>query len=214
LLYDIHSHRTFTETGIERVYSHPLRPASGVPTDLAANLHISMGVHPWHAGEWATANMGLIKEKLVTSQAVLIGEIGLDNHCDVPYEQQLAVFKEQLLMAEEHSMAVLIHNVGHQAELLALKKAFPQIPRWVIHGFRGKPQMAETFLEKGFSLSFGLRFQVESLECCPLDKLYLETDDSNMDFLLHCERVARLKGLYLAELEEVLRTNYVALCQK
>jgi TatD DNase family protein len=173
-----------------------------------------MGVHPWHAGEWTHSNMGFIHERLDASQAILIGEIGLDNHCDVPYEQQLLVFEEQLRLADERSMAVLIHNVGHQAELLALKKAFPHIPKWIIHGFRGKPQMAETFLEKGFSLSFGLQYPAESLECCPLDRLYLETDDASMDFRLHCERVARLKGLLLHELEEVLRMNFEALSQK
>ena len=60
---------------------------------------------------------------------------------------------------------------------MALKKDFPRTLPCVIHGFRGKPQLAGNLLSQGFHLSFGFRFNPQSLLLCPPDRIFLETDE-------------------------------------
>lgn len=50
---------------------------------------------------------------------------------------------------------------------------------WIIHGFRGKKQLAEQLLDRGFYLSFGARYHPEALHAAwTAGRLLLETDDS------------------------------------
>lgn len=49
---------------------------------------------------------------------------------------------------------------------------------WIIHGFRGKKELAESLVRQGFYLSFGEKYQAEALQTMPADRLLLETDES------------------------------------
>ena len=51
---------------------------------------------------------------------------------------------------------------------------------WIIHGFRGKPQLAGQALNAGCALSFGEHFNSESVRLTPTDRLFIETDESTM----------------------------------
>ena len=50
---------------------------------------------------------------------------------------------------------------------------------WIIHGFRGKKQLAEQLLGAGLYLSFGVRYNPEALHSAwAAGRLLLETDES------------------------------------
>ena len=51
---------------------------------------------------------------------------------------------------------------------------------WIIHGFRGKPELARQALNTGCALSFGEHFNPESVRLTPTGSLYVETDESTM----------------------------------
>ncbi len=210
MMTDIHSHDPQIKPGQKKVLSiqlHPQTQLSGVLNALPSDLLISAGAHPWDANEWSIANMPRIEAMLHASRVSFIGEIGLDNACGVPFDEQLFVFEKQLQLADAFEKSVLIHNVGHQMELLALKSSYKRIPAWIIHGFRGKPQMAEQFLKSGFFLSFGLSYNSEALQACPMDRLFLETDDSKMELADLYKKVSKDLGISVLELESCISRN-------
>jgi TatD DNase family protein len=79
------------------------------------------------------------------------------------------------------------------------KKVLPSVP-WVIHGFRGKPELARQLLELGFYLSYGEKFNVDSLRITPLEKLCTETDERKVSIEDICFRIAEVKGISVEEL--------------
>ncbi|MCX6308576.1 MAG: TatD family hydrolase [Bacteroidia bacterium] len=211
MLIDIHSHNYLPKPSYNRVLSLQLHPNS----EVAGGLHsmpseviVSAGVHPWHASEWSSENISRLNVLLQYSQIAFIGEIGLDNACDVPLEKQLLVFEYQLMIANTSCKSVLIHNVGHQTELLALKKRYKRIPIWILHGFRGKAQLAEQYIRKDFYLSFGSNYQVEALRACPIDRLFIETDDSDVDLRTLYQKVAENLGVSEERLETSISRNF------
>ena len=204
MMTDIHSHDPHIIPGQSKVLSIQLQPDmdfEAVLNALPANILVSAGIHPWHASEWHSTNILMLENLLLYSRIIFIGEIGLDNSSDVTYEDQLFVLESQLKLAERTGKVVLIHNVGHQSELLALKKKYKNIPAWILHGFRGKAQMAEQYIKNGFYLSFGFKYQVEALRVCPIDRLFVETDDSDADLKILYQKVADDLGITLEVLE-------------
>jgi len=209
-MIDIHSHNPQIIPGQNKVLSiqlHPDTDFDAVLNALPSTILISAGIHPWHASEWTPANISILEDMIQHSRIVFIGEIGLDNACGVPYENQLFVLESQLILAERAGKAILIHNVGHQSELLAMKMRFTGIPAWILHGFRGKAQMAEQYISKGFYISFGPQYQVEALRACPINRLFVETDDSDVDLRTLYQKVADDLGITVEVLESSICRN-------
>ena len=211
MMTDIHTHEPQFKVGQKTILSLQLHPDSRMETLLNGvqpGMLLSAGIHPWHASEWLNANIPMVEAFLSSSQVVLIGEIGLDKACGIPLDAQLQAIEIQLDIAEELSKPVLIHNVGHQSELLALKRKYQRIPAWILHGFRGKSEAAETYLRSGFYLSFGQKFQPEALCACPLNRLFLETDESDVKLAALYQTVSQLRGLAVGELEDSISHNF------
>lgn len=217
MLTDIHSHDPLKVPNQSKVFSIQLLPDMDVDAllkTLPSDLWISAGVHPWNASEWASANVANLEVKLNSSQIVFLGEIGLDKVCGVPLTEQMSIFEEQLRFADKHSLSVLIHNVGYQAEVLKLKSQFKQIPAWILHGFRGNFQTAQNYLNHGFYLSFGSKYQLEALRLCPMERLFLESDDSKTDLGVLYANVAQDKSTTVEELETRLAINFESIRRK
>jgi TatD DNase family protein len=217
MLTDIHSHDAQHFPNQKKVLSIQLHPETdlvSVLNALSPDMLVSAGVHPWHASEWSSANTHALSAMLHTSQLAFIGEIGLDNVCGVPFSDQIRVFEDQLRIADSIGVSVLIHNVGYQAEIVAMKKKYTAISAWILHGFRGKPHMAKQFLVNGFYLSFGPKHPLETIRLCPLERLLLETDDSGADLTHLFELVSQEKGLSVQELDEGITRNVGAIYRK
>lgn len=166
-----------------------------------ANVYFSLGIHPWKAKEIDfSASIQLsaaealpekashslsqnlqesLRHMLQHPRVVLMGEIGLDKVCDAPYDKQLKLFEQQLMLAAELNKPVILHVVKAIDDVLALHKRFSSsIPAWIVHGFRGNAQQAQQYLRHGFHLSFGLRHNADALRICPPDRRFFETDDA------------------------------------
>ena len=120
--------------------------------------------------------------------------------------------KELERLAVSRQLPVIIHCVKAWDELLAIKKDFPETLPCIIHGFRGKPQLAESLLSKGFYLSFGFRFHPQSLTLCPSDRLFFESDEDlrPIDTLYHIAAELRSctpEGLRAQCWENLVRTG-------
>ena len=165
---------------------------------------LSVGLHPWHLTEDWMEKMPEIEQMLMKGDS-FVGECGLDRVCDTPYERQVAAFAEQIALSERLQRPLILHCVRALDDVLRLKRAASQT--WVFHGFRGKPQQLCQLLDHGFYVSFGFRYNEESLMLCPLDRLFLETDDAPHSIVPLYESVARLRKISVVELQEQLWTN-------
>jgi len=131
----------------------------------------------------------------------------LDKLAKAPMELQLAVFKEQVKLSEKLGLPLIIHCVKAMDELLAVKKEFRPQQAWVWHGFRGKPEQAVQLLKKGVYLSFGEYYPDETMQIVPDERLFLETDDSLLDIEDILCQAARVRGVEVEALCEVIRRN-------
>ncbi len=194
LLFDIHTHRT--DAPADAFVNLPMEVLSGkIPFTPLPERKYSAGIHPMFDGDWALAFDRL--ELLSTHPQIrAIGECGLDKRSNKSISFQTKFFMQQVQLAEKLNVPLIIHCVRCWNELLENFK--PSTIPFIIHGFRGKPQLARQLLRAGFSLSFGPFFNPESLKICPPERYYLETDD-HADFSLR--QVADLHAAALQALQ-------------
>ena len=148
-------------------------------------VYASIGVHPHevrHIGDgWYDEFRRLAHNKKV----VAYGEIGLDYHYNhsSPKEQRDR-FREQIQLARELALPVIIHTREAQEDTIAiLKEEQASDIGGVFHCFSGDAWLAKDALEMGFYLSFSgiLTFQNAAMlreiaTTVPLDRLLIETD--------------------------------------
>lgn len=145
----------------------------------AETVFLSAGIHPWNVSEadykkqleWVHAMAA------TDTRTIAIGEAGLDKLCQTPFELQLKVFREIIPIAEQYRLPLILHAVKSTNELIALKKEFAPYSAWIIHGFRGKKELAQSLVRQGFYLSFGTRYNREALQGTPIDRILIETDE-------------------------------------
>ncbi len=177
-----------------------LSPAEAL-TD-GSELLLSVGLHPWHIGADWKKQLRMLGGVAGTKRVKLIGEAGLDKLCKTDFELQQTVFLQQIELAEEVQKPLIIHCVKAWPELIAIrKKVLPSVP-WVIHGFRGKPELAHQLLAFGIYLSYGEKFNEESLRITPLERLCTETDESKLIIEEIYSRISKTKGIEMESLLE------------
>lgn len=201
---DIHTHHRPVHPGRAIVNCFP------ETFDPQPQEYYSVGIHPWRAGNSfreTDEQVRLLTEVAHHPQVIAIGEAGLDKLTDAPLPVQLAAFEYQARLAMETGKPLIIHLVKATDELLKVKKELrPQNP-WIIHGFRGKAAVAQMFLQHGFYLSYGKKYQAESLCATPVERLLLETDESIVPIETLYEQAATLRHIPLNELTETIGQN-------
>ena len=178
---------------------HTHRPTSAVTIT-------AVGLHPWQA----MAGVLPIEDQIRTTDAV--GEIGLDKACGVDFEQQTAVFKAQLRLAEQYQKPVVLHCVRAFEEVMNALEKFT-LKAVIFHGFIGSSEQAERAVKKGYYLSFGARTErskkaIEALRATPLDRLFVESDEAETPIEEIYALVARLRGVEVEALAAATRQNH------
>ncbi|MDE5929471.1 MAG: TatD family hydrolase, partial [Muribaculaceae bacterium] len=105
-----------------------------------------------------------------------IGECGLDALRGPDMALQREVFLKHIGLSEALGKPLLIHAVRCWPELIALRHNLNPAQEWIIHGFRGKAELAAELLRHGFSLSFGLKYNEDAFRLTPPERRYRETD--------------------------------------
>lgn len=170
----------------------------------------SVGIHPWNLDsyDWTDATFRTYFESLVRHPQVLaVGEVGLDKLVSVPLDSQIEALRYQADVAESIGKPLVLHLVKATTELLALKRELNPRAPWIVHGFRGKAQLAQGLVRHGLYLSFGARYQEEALRQMPADRLFLETDESDVPISDLYERAALVRGVTCDELVETVSRN-------
>lgn len=138
----------------------------------------SVGIHPWEADKADGEAWAALERMAAHPRVVAIGEAGLDTrHQGAPdMAVQEAVFCRQARLAEQLDKPLIIHCVGAYNRLIELKRALrPAVP-WIVHGFRGKPQLAADLAKHGFYISLGTKHNPAVPAAVPADRLLHETD--------------------------------------
>lgn len=181
-----------------------LRPYEEAPLGL---WH-SRGLHPWSSEDLTEEALEELCRVVQLPNCLAIGEAGLDRVCGTDFTLQEHYFAEQIKLSEELALPLVIHCVRAWSELLAYHKRFAPKQPWIVHGFRGKPTLAEQLLRAGLVLSMGEYAPADSLRLAyGANRLLLETDDSSLTIGEIYERASHLLGISLDELEERLWAN-------
>jgi len=149
---------------------------------------------------------------LSSKKIVAIGEIGLDYYYlpkskkerERQKQEQRRVFAEQLKLAEELDLPIILHSrLAHQ-DILSLLSDFEVAG--VAHGFVGKISELEQYLNIGFYIGFngiifkkiqGVNFR-EIIERTPLERILLETDSPYLSPQNPQERNTPLNIIHIA----------------
>ena len=177
MLVDIHTHSAHSTTHSSVVRNLNLNEAEDFFKSDEQAL-CSVGIHPWHADSFSEDMLTKLEEWSEDKRFIAIGECGLDKNSNVGFEKQLSVFEAQITISEKSNKPLIIHCVGYFNELLALKKNWNPTQLWIIHGFRGKPELAAQVLKADCALSYGEHFNAESVRLTPIEKIFVETDES------------------------------------
>ena len=171
-------------------------------------VYTSIGIHPWYLTEEnAEAQWHTLQEQISDPSVIAIGEGGLDKLKGPDMELQVKILKQQVALSEEKSLPLIIHCVKAFNELIQLKKELRPHQPWIIHGFRGKEALAIDCIRHGFYLSYGEHFQENALKATPQEKLFIETDESEVPVQEIYQSIALVHGIGLQELMESVKKN-------
>ena len=200
--FNIHTHSLVHPESEILAQSPDLFPSDKLP------VYTSIGIHPWFLTEENAESQWKALQKQVSHPSVLaIGEGGLDKLKGPDMELQVKILKQQVALSEEKSLPLIIHCVKAFNELIQLKKELRPHQPWIIHGFRGKEALAIDCIRHGLYLSYGEHFQENALKATPQEKLFIETDESEIPVQEIYQSIALVHGIGLQELMESVKKN-------
>ena len=204
MLKDIHTHR-FTDSAPEEVLLSCPVLKKEIPAEA---VYLSAEIHPWHlTAENLSCQIERMENMLSDSRVLALGEVGLDKLTECPYPIQIKAFEEIVSISEAYGKPLIIHCVKSVDELIAIRKKMrPALP-WIMHGFRGKPQQADILLRQGFYLSFGEHYNSQVMKETPIERLFLETDESNVPIDELYNRAAAIRHISAEELKLAVLHN-------
>jgi TatD DNase family protein len=113
------------------------------------------------------------------------------------------------MLAEEMHKPMVIHCVRGWDDLLSARREIKPVMPWVIHGFRGRRQLAESLAAEGFWFSLGITgLKEEILESVSHERLLLETDDTGGSIADVYLRFAELSHCDAGQCAVLIRTNF------
>ena len=149
-------------------------------------VQFAAGIHPHRSGAFAE-RMGevaaIVADAVARTDAVALGEVGLDYHYDfAPRAVQQAVFREQLAVAAARGLPVVIHTREAGSDTFDVLDEFRGL-RFVLHCFTGSMDEALAAVRRGgyVSLSGIVTFPKagnlrEVAAALPADRVLIETD--------------------------------------
>lgn len=201
-LFDTHAHLTdkafdmdrdevitrLEKSGVERVIDVACDVRTAEKTiDLMEKypfIYGTAGMHPHDASAMDNSLMDKLKKTLSHKKMLALGEIGLDYHYDFsPREVQRKWFVEQLELAHELDMPVVLHIREAFGDCMDIMRAHKNGLRGVMHCYSGSVETAYECLDLGLAFSFGgaITFKnakkpIEVIEKLPIESILLETD--------------------------------------
>ncbi len=149
-------------------------------------IYAAVGWHPENLDELPKNYLEKLALWAAQSKVVAIGEVGLDYYWpdNAPREVQKKVFREQMDLAAQLQLPLIIHDREAHGDMLEIfRKDAPRHLEAVFHCFSGSVEMAAELAKKGCYFGFGgtstyknARKVREVMLSLPKELLLLETD--------------------------------------
>lgn len=189
------------------------------------DVFLTIGYHPEYVDDIVPADIAELDVLLKKEKVVGVGEIGLDYHYTKDNkEAQIALFEQQLALAEKNNLPVVIHSRDATEDTINTLKKYKV--KGVIHCFSGSLEVAEIYIKMGFKLGIGgvVTFSNSNLykvvEKIGLSNIVLETDspylapvpyrgkqNSSKYVPVIAQKIADILGLSLDEVASVTTSN-------
>lgn len=187
---------------------------------------LTAGIGPWGVGQ----SVRELQEEISQYGPICaIGEIGLDNHWKdygTPAQQEL-LFENQIDLAEELHLPVIIHSREADMQMERILKQRTFSSQGIMHCFEGGRRLLDTALCKNFYISFSgvvtYKHNDWLQDLCTLvpdDRLLLETDspylapvpmrgkpNSPLYIAYTYKKVAELRETSVSKLQTLVRDN-------
>ncbi|MBN2801549.1 MAG: TatD family hydrolase [Deltaproteobacteria bacterium] len=192
-------------------------------------VYMAAGYHPHNAADITSAHLEKLKTVLSQKKCVALGEIGLDyfyNHS--PSKEQRKIFIEQIKIAREFALPVIIHTRNADDETITIIKneGVGEIGG-VLHCFSSGEKLAMEAVDLGMYISFsGIITFPKSESICetakniPAGRILCETDSPYLSPVPHrgktneplrvkhvVEKVASVRDVELEQFSEVIIAN-------
>ncbi|MDR0433464.1 MAG: TatD family hydrolase [Gracilibacteraceae bacterium] len=218
--------------GVERIVNIGFDANSSAESVALAEkydfIYAAVGVHPHDAAAAGSQTWDELRALARRPKVLAWGEIGLDYYRDLsPRETQRRVFIEQIELANEAGLPIIIHDRDAHGDILDIIRAHPPVHGGVFHSYSGSWEMAREVLSLGFYLSFSgpvtyrnARHAPEAAAKAPADRLLVETDCPYLPpephrgkrnepayTVLTAAKIAELRGVSLEEIAAVTTAN-------
>ena len=148
------------------------------------DIFCMIGLHPCYVDDNFHLEIDFVKNQIDNHDYKAIGEIGIDLFHDKKYfEQQVIAFEEQIKLAIEKDLPIVIHSRDSFDEIFKVLEKFKcEKLRGIFHCFTGNINQANKIIDLNFHLGIGgvLTFKngkiSEFLNEIPINKIVLETD--------------------------------------
>lgn len=203
MLFDSHAHLdderfekdidSIIERARQNKVEYILNPGANLNTSIkAVNLaekyhmiYAAVGVHPHDVKHMDGDTIEVLRALTNREKVVAIGEIGLDFYYDnSPRDDQRKWFKEQIKLAKEVNLPIIIHDRDAHGEVFdILKENKVGDIGCVMHCYSGSVELAREYVKMGVYISLAgpvtfknARKTYEVAKEIPLEWLLVETD--------------------------------------
>jgi TatD DNase family protein len=211
--FNAHTHLLSQQPDINSVFNCYWQELSAVPD----NQPFSLSVHPYFLDNYNSEKFKELTEGIIQNQCFwAVGECGLDKNISFSPDFQISVLNEQYKFAQISKRPMIIHCV-QSFELLLKWKKDKMDTAMLLHGFVRKLPLLRDLIKSGFYVSFGAAlcqkrpFLHASFIECPIERLFLETDnqsDYNIEDIY--KAAAALKNTSVALLEKQIIENKIS----
>lgn len=193
------------------------------------NIYAAVGVHPHDVKDMDKNTIEELRKLAEEEKVVAIGEIGLDYYYDnSPRELQKKWFREQIKLAKELDLPIIIHDRdAHEDTYNILKEENDEKLRGIMHCYQSSLEMSSQFIDLGFFISLAgpitfknAKTPKEVAKGVSLDNLLIETDSPYLTphpyrgkrnepkhVKYVAQTIADLKNISIEEVMEKTRNN-------
>ena len=214
-------------------------PTSAFAVELAEKYDFIYAAVGWHPEELKGIPADYLEQLAawaVHPKVVAIGEIGLDYYWkeNEPKEVQQRIFLEQIDLAKQFDLPIIIHDRDAHGDMLELFQKEVKGGQAVFHCFSGSLEMAKELAKRGYYFGFGGTSTYknnqktrEVMQYVPKELLLFETDSpylspvpfrgkrNNPGYVEYTARhAAELLGMDFAELAALTAANTKRLFKK
>ncbi len=145
--------------------------------------NFSLGLNPIFSEQAPPNYLNYLKEVCADNYYCnALGAIGLDKFHQVDYELQKVIFIEQLKVAKEIKIPVVIlHCVHAYYDILPILKNIEYGGKYIFHDFNGTYEQYQNLMELPSFFSFGTKIfngqskAANAIKEIPIEKIFLET---------------------------------------